>query len=355
MDQESFSLQTIDLQTAPGWQVEALARHDMEISAERYPDDPPVPLEDRLRSYRLPDTATHKSFHWAYFDGEYAAASCALDWRVSADRQNFAFGEISVLPGWRRRGLATALLSLMAAAARNLRRDTLLLESTDRVQASGAFLAFAGAIPGLAYHVSQLDLRQLDIALMRAWIDRGKEQAKGLDLIFWEGLPPVDLIDAFCEMITYIQCEEPRGTLDITDTRMTPEMLCDAQAMIAAGGHRCWVLAAVLPAIDTCGAPGARRIVGYTELHIRPSRPSIVDQYGTCVFNEYRGRGIGRWLKAEMILKVLAELPDARFIRTQIADANAAMLRINTQLGYKPFEAVTDWQLKVGGWKAVMC
>ncbi len=139
MNQESLSSQAVDLQTAPGWQVEALARLDMEISAERYPDDPQVPLEDRLRSYRLPDTATHKSLHWAYFDDESAAASCALDWRVSADRQNFAFGDISVRPRWRRKGLGTALLSIMGVAARNLRRSTLFLESTDRVPAGAAF------------------------------------------------------------------------------------------------------------------------------------------------------------------------------------------------------------------------
>ncbi len=359
MNQVGFSPQLFDPQTAPAWQVEALARHDMEIRAERYPTDPPVPLEDCLRNIRLPDTATHKSLRWAYFDGGCAAASAVLDWTVSAGRQNFAFGDISVLPRWRRRGIGTALLGLIGAAARGIRRDTLFLESTDRVPAGAAFLAFAGAAPGLENHVYQLDLRQLDAALMRAWIERGKEQAQGLDFIFWEGLPPEDLLDPFCEMITYIQREEPRGTLDISDSRVTPERLRDRQAAIAALGHRRWVLAAVLAAplaaVEKSGTPGARRIVGYTELIVNPSEPSIIDQRGTCVFTEYRGRGIGRRLKAEMILKTLAELPEARFVRTQTADSNAAMLKINAEMGYTPFESVTDWQLKVRGWKPVVC
>jgi GNAT superfamily N-acetyltransferase len=65
----------------------------------------------------------------------------------------------------------------------------------------------------------------------------------------------------------------------------------------------------------------------------------------TGVFPQYRNKGLGRWLKAAMLDKVLKERPQAKYVRTGNADTNVAMLKINTALGFKPYMAEALWQV----------
>jgi GNAT superfamily N-acetyltransferase len=65
----------------------------------------------------------------------------------------------------------------------------------------------------------------------------------------------------------------------------------------------------------------------------------------TGVMREYQGRGLGRWLKAAMLEKVLRDRPQVKWVRTGNADANAPMLKINQELGFKPFFSNCFWQI----------
>ena len=46
-----------------------------------------------------------------------------------------------------------------------------------------------------------------------------------------------------------------------------------------------------------------------------------------------------------MLKRILEERTEARFIRTGNANANAQMIAINTQLGFKPAWSAALWQL----------
>ena len=67
----------------------------------------------------------------------------------------------------------------------------------------------------------------------------------------------------------------------------------------------------------------------------------------TGVFTQYRNKGLGRWLKAAMLDKVLKERPEVKYVRTGNADSNAAMLKINIELGFLPYMADTLWQVEI--------
>ena len=60
----------------------------------------------------------------------------------------------------------------------------------------------------------------------------------------------------------------------------------------------------------------------------------------------FRKRGLGRWLKDAMQDKILAERPQAKYVRAGNADMNAPMLKINTELGFTLYDALCFWQVE---------
>jgi hypothetical protein len=47
-----------------------------------------------------------------------------------------------------------------------------------------------------------------------------------------------------------------------------------------------------------------------------------------------------------MMQKILKERPEVEFIRTRNANSNAPMLKINVEMGFKPYIANTVWQIE---------
>ena len=76
-----------------------------------------------------------------------------------------------------------------------------------------------------------------------------------------------------------------------------------------------------------------------------PAYPKVMWVGSTGVRPEHRGHALGKWMKAAMTLRVLAEKPGVDDIRTGNADSNDAMLAINAAMGYRPLLGVTTWEL----------
>ncbi len=60
----------------------------------------------------------------------------------------------------------------------------------------------------------------------------------------------------------------------------------------------------------------------------------MIHQLITGVRPPYRGRGLGKWLKAANLHRMRRELPQVTVVVTGIATTNAAMLSINERLGF---------------------
>lgn len=80
------------------------------------------------------------------------------------------------------------------------------------------------------------------------------------------------------------------------------------------------------------------RISGITEIFSSEERLYKLEQGITGVRPEFRGRGIGKWIKAKMMQYIKKEFPDIDFINTGNATTNAPMLSINNRMGFKEYK-----------------
>lgn len=328
---------------------------------EVYPEDPPVPVEvhRRLWSVEIP---LMRRFVWLAVDafGDPAGyATCDLE--DLPENHHLAFSDLYVAPHHRRQGLGSRLLAHVIELPLREGRRTVIGE-TDLVPAGSsdsgnpdcAGLAFTrrlGGEPGLEMQHRQLDLAQVDRDLLAGWVARaaGLRADRGGEFeLVCMGIPaPEAELERICRMMEAIN-EAPRGSLDMADNNFTPDFIRQMEAFHLQRGTKLWTIAARhLPSGE---------FAGHTQIFQFLDKPCVGIQGATSVRKDFRNRGLGRWLKAEMALKIMAEHPQIRYFRTANADENAPMLNINAEMGFQfyhshvvvqaPVEAVAKF---VGG------
>lgn len=338
MTTEPMPIRLFDLAAARDSDYAALNTFENRMRAERLPDDPPIPLAEAVQRWQhIP--AFVDVIQWVIWhpDGSGIIAAAEIEVARLDTNRHLAEFFIAVLPDFRRQGLARALLAQVAAVAQQEERRLLLTFTTERVPAGTAFLERMGAKQGLVAHTNQLALAELDRDLLRRWQAQAAHTATDFELGLWTGAYPEAQIEAIVHLHEVMNTE-PRDQLDLEDFHWTADHIRQWETSLRAQGTERWTMVAAER------ATGA--LAGFTEVFWNANRPHLLGQGDTGVFPAYRNRGLGRWLKATMLEKVLAERPQVRLVRTHNADSNAAMLKINREMGFKPYLAEAIWQVE---------
>lgn len=332
------TLKAFDPQSATEEDFKLFTKFDNRWYEEMQPDDPPKTLEattKRLLGEKHFDKIKLKRYFIHNKDQIIARVTIEVAYRDNNKHLMHAY--LYVLPEFRRQGLAKILLGKILEIAKREDRSLIMSGSSSRASAGRFFAEHIGATIGSENHTNRLLFTELDSGLIAKWLSFAETKAKDFDLVFCSNPLPEADIAAIAELMMVMNTA-PRDDLDIEDWTVTPADLREYEKYMAAMGTQMWLVYAKHKASGD--------FAGYSETYWNPNNPKTVFQEGTGVVPAYRGNRLGKWLKAAMIDKILKDRPEASCIRTGNADSNAPMLAINNELGFKPYNAVYDWQLK---------
>jgi len=242
----------------------------------------------------------------------------------------FVFVWGGVRQGWRRRGVATALLRPVLAFMQDRAKATATFEAA--LPEGQAFLAAIGAAPKLRSVENRLGFAGLD------WDELARWEAGAPAGLRWEvhvGRVPLGRLGALMPAFTALGADEPLGKLD------GPRYRYDLQGYVTwyeeidlhGGGH---LLVLLLDSDEVAGLCDGGWDARF---------PDRVFQALTAVARPWRGRGVAKALKARMLRLVRDMRPEAHLMTTSNAAANAPMLSINGRLGFVRFKETVTFQI----------
>jgi mycothiol synthase len=244
------------------------------------------------------------------------------------------WADLYVRPDARRQGIGSSLLPVLMQLMDEHGCTVLGIGAED---ASGhAFLKWAGAEARFSGAENRLKLADVDWTMVDRWVEEGPGRSPHSTLEVYDGPLPEAMWEDFAPQLTILLNTVPFEDLDHGEEVVTPDHMRDFYERLKIGDER-------LHTMITREPDGT--ISAITDTTWAPHRPTIVEQQFTGVRPDARGRGLGKWVKAAMLLHLRELYPEVQWVATGNASSNAPMLAINKALGFKQYRAGTEYQI----------
>ena len=311
---------------------EAVFRH-------QHPDDP-LPNREAVIQRQKTDMADFIVTRWLAYSPEGKIVGWAGSGVFSKTSPNYeqnkhiAQMNIVTHPEHYRKGIGTALLRVVAQHTHDLGRTT--FEINTDYDSGRFFLEHYGGKLSLEGSENRLNLEDVNWDLMQKWVDEGPKRAEGVTIESFFQCPE-EIIDEYCAMYTSISQLVPLGEVE-TQIIINRELRRKIEKQHKDAGQIYYTL---------ISREKDGRISGMTEIILDPRESHKIEQELTGVLPKYRGRGLGKWLKAQMLFYIKENYPEARQIITGNADTNAPMLSINKRMGFKRYKGGSVYKLQI--------
>ena len=312
--------------------------YDFRVASEleREPDDPFEPFEVWLLEMQDPASWT-KQLRWLARDGDDLVGSAHLELHYVETNRHLAFFDITVRADRRREGVGTVLLETVRAAAKADGRRVIetYVASTDDDAGPSPFLELYGFEKRMVERRSSMPMADVDRAMLEGWVDQAEDRAGEYTLIGFEDVCPDDYVQAYVDL-NDVMNTAPIENLDMEDWHWTVERLREAEELRARVRKHQWTLIA--------RHEPSGELAGFTEVQFGDWMGDLAWQGDTGVDPKHREKGLGRWLKAAMALRILDEKPEIARVDTWNAGSNRPMLAINVAMGFRPVRYYGNWQ-----------
>jgi GNAT superfamily N-acetyltransferase len=174
-----------------------------------------------------------------------------------------------------------------------------------------------------------------DEARLSAIEAQARDAARGYEVVTWQDRVPDALVDDRAVLEERMSTDAPHGDLPVGQERWDAERVREHEAAQVARGRT----------VFSAGAVADGRLVAFTDLQVRSSRPQRAQQAGTLVLREHRGHHLGALLKVAVLRELAVAAPQVERISTYNSEGNAPMVAVNEALGFEPAGQLSTWSL----------
>lgn len=183
----------------------------------------------------------------------------------------------------------------------------------------------------------ELEIEKVNKKVLLNWNNSYNEYKQEFEVTLVHEVPP-DLLEEFCR-VSSILINDVRDKSRLFENVVLPkEQLINRQDIYKKSG--------VVQFLFLIFAKQEKKLVGYTDLTIKPSLPRIATQNMTGVLEEYRGKGLGKLLKALMLDKLMERFPGLTYVQTGIHPNNERSQKLNRKLGFQEIGKYKEYILR---------
>jgi len=232
--------------------------------------------------------------------------------------------------------LATALATELREMTSAYPADAAIFCKTQRPAMSGMVELWGGEILN---RVERYQLRwdRIDHALIDRWRADGVAANPGLRMLTFETVPD-EMAERFYELWAAFFEEMPRESETDRSFRYDLEEHRRMEALRQEQG----TVMLTTALIDETG-----RMIGHSNVLFVRAAPSVAYQAMTGVDAAYRGRGLAKWLKAELLSQLGRKYPAIHALSTEMRAVNEPILAINRRLGHELEAQGHEMEIKV--------
>ncbi|MCY3411239.1 MAG: GNAT family N-acetyltransferase [Candidatus Heimdallarchaeota archaeon] len=302
---------------------ESIIALDQQVFRETYPVEDPIPGGEKIKKAKLTSIDTYDVRYFLATRDNTFLGYGRLNYTNQTspnfkENKHIVQCNIRIYSEFRRHGIGKAILKYFITICRNL--DKTVLQGDVYLQSAVDFVReILDAEPAKTGDENRVYVHNIDWDLMRSWIQvRDDREIKIYEII------PDEIIDEFCAVYNTTLDREPSGELE-EKFILTPDLQRKYEAQFKQNDK----------VIHNAVAFQDDSIVGLTELFYDLKENYYISQGLTGVLTEFEGQGLGKWLKAALLLHVSKLYPDIKFVRAGNASTNQPMLSINHRMGFK--------------------